>query len=126
MYALRTCYINSWEERATLPAEVPGSQLHEDLACLVALGETLGFDQELTWMATAGVTPIFAERRTLYCRHLPQSRAYEWRWETDLVAYVGLGSSNLAPRRLKKGEEIREKCVFTVFDLSDTWIERPL
>lgn len=86
MYALRARDMNFWEEVSTLPGEVPGRQRHERFVSVTESGETVGFDEELTWVAQDGGLPTFRERRSVTCRVLPNNGGYEWSWSTRLEA----------------------------------------
>lgn len=90
MYALRTRYINFWEERSTLPGEAAGRQVHERFCRVQPQGECVGFTQMLRWEPHGGGAPCFHEERTIHCRLLPDGGGYEWRWATTLEALRGL------------------------------------
>jgi hypothetical protein len=90
MYALRTRYVNFWEERSTLPGEEPGRQVHERFAQLQAEGEQAGFTEVLRWEPYGGGAPVFREERTISCRLLPGDGAYEWQWRTEIEMLRGV------------------------------------
>lgn len=86
MYALRTPEVNFWEERSTVPGEVPGRQRHERFRVICESGEEVGFEEELAWLPFAGGDPIFREVRSVSCREETLASAYAWTWATDIEA----------------------------------------
>jgi len=86
MYALRPEDVNFWEEFATVPAEVAGSQRHLDFREVVSRGEQVSFTELLRWEALDGTLQSFDETRTISCRHDPAARAFVWTWTTKLTA----------------------------------------
>lgn len=86
MYALRLPEVNFWEERVTLPGEVPGRQRHDDFSGATRTGEQVGFSEELTWLPHAGGEPVFLETRSLHCRALLGGQGYAWSWASEITA----------------------------------------
>lgn len=86
MYALRVPEVNFWEERSTLPGEVPGRQRHDAFRTVTESGDHVGFVEELTWLPYEGGETLFREVRSLTCRVLPGDQGYEWTWSTDIQA----------------------------------------
>ncbi|GAC1651285.1 MAG: hypothetical protein NVS4B8_26150 [Herpetosiphon sp.] len=86
MYALRARDVNFWEESPTLPGELVGVQRHERFDRLIDDGETVGFDETLTWLAEDGTHPTFIENRSLRCVRSPDTRGFIWTWTNRLAA----------------------------------------
>lgn len=84
MYALRTPELNFWEERATVPGERVGRQVHVELSEVVEQGDTVGFTQRLVWCAHDDEVPVLLETRRVSCRS--EGRGFSWTWHTRLEA----------------------------------------
>lgn len=86
MYALSVPGVNFWEERSTLPGEVPGRQRHDRFRSIRETGDDIGFDEDLTWLPIDGGAPIFRETRTIGCRDDGQIAGFVWTWATTIEA----------------------------------------
>ncbi len=84
MFALSVPGVNFWEERPTLPDEVPGRQVHERFRSIQESGEIVGFEEDLTWTPCDDDRTIFHEVRSITCKADFASSGYAWTWKTEL------------------------------------------
>ncbi len=86
MYALKAADLNFWEETVGPDGVPPGRQRHERFIATTKRGESVGFEEELTWLDPTGATVTLRERRTLACRRLPDDGGFAWSWSTEMEA----------------------------------------
>ena len=87
MYGLRTAEVNFWEEHSNTAKEKLGRQRHDEFTEIIAEGDEVGFEEQLTWLAEDGSLETFLERRSLRCLLTTATlRSFHWKWTTELIA----------------------------------------